>query len=98
MPPDGPSVAAAVILLFPMGFFLMSSPAFLLVKLDIPEVTTLLRGLFSVHFLMLTGAGIIGMVAFALAGRFVLAIGVGLIAAVAIQARRWFLPRMDAQL
>src|SRR4051794_23883586 len=83
MTPDPVTLAVDVILLFPMGFFLLSSPAFLLVKLDIPEVTTLLRGLFSVHFLMLTGAGIIGMVAFALAGRPVLALGVGLVAAVA---------------
>src|SRR3954470_13040228 len=98
MTPDPVTLAVDVILLFPMGFFLLSSPAFLLVKLDIPEVTTLLRGLFSVHFLMLTGAGIIGMVAFALAGRPVLALGVGLVAAVAFRARSWFLPRMDAQL
>src|SRR3954471_21132930 len=98
MTPDAVTLAVDVILLFPMGFFLLSAPAFLLVKLDIPEVTQLLRGLFSIHFLMLTGAGVIGMAAFALAGRPVLAVGVGLIAAVAIQARSWFLPRMDAQL
>jgi hypothetical protein len=98
MMPDAVTLAVDVILLFPMGFFLLSSPAFLLVKLDIPEVTQLLRGLFSVHFLMLSGAGVVGAVAFALDGRPLFAVGIGLIAAFAIWARGWFLPRMDAQL
>jgi hypothetical protein len=87
-----------VILLFPMGFFLLSSPAFLLVKLDIPEVTQLLRGLFYAHFMVVSIAGVIGMLAFAVTGRLFFAIFTGLIAAVAAWARRWFLQRMDAQL
>jgi hypothetical protein len=91
-------LAAIVILLFPMGFFLLSSPAFLLVKLDIPEVTQLLRGLFRAHFFMVSVAAVIGTVAFAAAGRVAFTIGIGLIAAFAIWARRWFLQRMDMQL
>ena len=98
MTPDPVTLAVDVILLFPMGFFLLSAPAFLLVKLDIPEVTQLLRGLFSVHFMMVGIAGIIGTLAFALAGRPLLAVGVALIAAFAVRARGWFLRRMDAQL
>ncbi len=92
------AVAATVILLFPMGFFLLSSPAFLLVTLDIPEVTQLLRGVFYAHFLMVSIAGGIGTLAFATAGRPVFAVGVGLITAFAIFARRWFLGRIDAEL
>jgi len=98
MTPDAVTLAIDVILLFPMGFFLLSSPAFLLVKLDIPEVTQLLRGLFSVHFLMLSIAGAIGTVVFVVAGRPLFALGSALIAAFAVWARGWFLPRMDAQL
>ena len=75
----------------------MSAPGFLLVKLDIPEVTQLLRGLFKAHFLMVSIAGVIGTVVFAIAGRPVFAIGIGLIAAFAIWARGWFLRRMDAE-
>jgi len=91
-------MAATIILLFPMGFFLLSSPAFLLVKLDIPEVTQLLRGLFNAYFLMMSIAGVIGTVTYAVAGRPVFAIGIGLIAAFAVWARGWFLRQMDAQL
>jgi len=78
--------------------FLLAAPAFLLVRLDIPPVTQLLRGMFNVYFLVLAIAGVIGTVAFAVEGRLAVAIGVGLIAAFAVAARRWFLRRMDAQL
>lgn len=99
MMPDAIALAAFVILLFPMGFFLMSSLAFLLVKLDIPEVTQLLRGLFYAYFLMVSIAAVIGTIAFAVAGRRpVFVIGIGLIGAFAISARGWFLQRFDAQL
>ena len=65
---DGVALAAIVILLFPMGYFFLASPAFLLVKLDIPEVARLLRGMFNAHFLMLSIAGVIGTIAFAADG------------------------------
>ena len=98
MTPDAVALASMVLLIFSMGFFLLSSPAFLLVRLDIPEVTQLLRGLFRSYFLMVAIAGVIATTAFALAGRLVFTIGIGLIAAFAIWARRWFLERWDAQL
>lgn len=98
MTSDVAALAATVILLFPMGFFLLSSPAFLLVKLDIPEVTQLLRGLFRAHFLMVSIAGVIGTVVFAAAGRMAFVIGIGLVAGFSIWARRWFLQRMDIEL
>jgi len=77
-------LAAIVILLFPMAYFFLATPAFLLVKLDIPQVTQLLRGMFNAHFLMTSIAGVIGTVTFALTGRPVFAIAVALIAAVVI--------------
>ena len=98
MTPNGIALAATVILLFPMGYFLLAAPAFLLVKLDIPPVTQLLRGMFNAHFLMVSIAGVIGTLAFAVAGRLTFAIGVGLIAAFAVWARGWFLRQWDVQL
>jgi hypothetical protein len=98
MSSNGIALAATVILLFPMGYFLLASPAFLLVKLDIPPVTQLLRGLFNAHFLMVSIAGTIGTLAFLVAGRLAFAVGIGLIAAFAVWARRWFLRQWDAQL
>lgn len=98
MTADGVALAAFVILVFPMGYFLLASPAFLLVKLDIPPVTQLLGGMFNVHFLMLRIAAIIGVIAFAVAGRPVFAIGFGLIAAIAFWGRAPFMQRWNAQL
>ena len=98
MMPDAVALAAIVIMLFPMGYFFLASPAFLLVKLDIPEVTRLLRGMFNAHFLMSGIAGAIGTLAFVVTGHLAFAIVTGLIAAFAVWARRWFLQAWDAQL
>jgi hypothetical protein len=98
MLPDFVAFYATVILLFPMVYFLLASPTFLLVALDIQPVAQLLRGLFNGYFLMMTIAGVIGTVAFAVTGRLVFAIGIGLLAAFAVSARRWFLRQMDVQL
>ena len=98
MTSDGMALAAIVILLFPMGYFFLAAPAFLLVKLDIPQVTQLLRGMFNAHFLMLSIAGVIGTLVFAVTGRPVFAIGIGLITAFAVWSRRWFLQQWDIQL
>jgi len=98
MTPDGFALAAFIILLLPMLYFFMTSPTFLLVKLDIPQVSRMLRGHFSGYFLILSVAGAIGTVAFTVAGRPLIAIVIGMIAAFAVWARRWFLQEWDAQL
>ena len=98
MTPDPVVLFAMVIVLLPMGYFLLASPAFLLVRLDIPPVAQLLRTMFNGYFLTMITAGVIGTLAFAVEGRLVVAIGVSLIAAFAVSARRWFLERMDAEL
>ncbi len=81
-----------------MGYFLLAAPAFLLVSLEIPAVAQLLRGMFSGYLLTLAIAGVIGTIAVAAEGRLVLAIGIGLVAAIAASERRWFLRQMDARL
>ena len=91
-------MAAIVILLFPMGYFLLAAPAFLLVKLDIPPVAQLLRGMFNAHFLMVSIAGAIGTIAFVVAGRPAFAFAMALIAAFAFWARPWFLRQWDVQI
>lgn len=98
MTPDPVTIAAMIILIFPMGYFTLASPAFLLVNLDIQPVAQLLRGLFNAHFLVMRVAGVIGTVAFLIEGRPLFAIGVGLITALAIWGRSWFMRRMDDQL
>ncbi|MDH6260362.1 hypothetical protein [Bradyrhizobium sp. BR13661] len=98
MRPDALALTALVILLFPMGYFLLASPAFLLVKLDIPPVTQLLRGMFNIQFRMVSVAGIIGTMAFIFAGRPLFALGVGLLTALAIWGRPRFMRQIDDQL
>ena len=98
MTPDAVAVAVMVILLFPMGYFTLASPAFLLVKLDIRPVALLLRGMFNAHFLVMRVAGLIGTVILLLDARLLAAMGVGLLTALAIWGRRWFMQRMDDQL
>lgn len=98
MKSDVVPLIATIILLFPMSYFLLTSPTFLLVKLDVPEVAQLMQGHFRAYFLMVTVAGAIATLAFAVAGRPVFAAGTAAIAAAAFGARRWFLPRMDAEL
>jgi hypothetical protein len=98
MTANGVALAAAVILLFPMGYFFLASPAFLLVKLDIPQVTQLLRGMFDIQFVMIAVTGVVGTLAFALAGRPAFAIAAALLAAGALLGRRRFMGVMDAEL
>ena len=98
MTPDAVAVAVMIILLFPMGYFTLASPAFLLVRLDIQPVAQLLRGMFNAHFLVMRVAALIGTAALLLDGRLLAALGVGLLAALATWGRRWFMRRVDDQL
>ena len=98
MMPDNVALFAAIILLLPMVYLLLAAPTFLLVKLDIRPVALLLRAMFNGYFLTLAIAGVVGTIAVAVDGRLLLALGIGLIAAVAVSSRRWFLEQMDAGL
>ena len=72
MMPDAVALAAFVILLLPMFYFFVTSPTFLLVKLDVENRSPgCCAAIFSGYFLVLSIAGVIGMVAFAVAGRLV---------------------------
>lgn len=92
------SVAALVVLLFPMVYFAIASLTFFLASLSDPVVTRLLRGLFSSCFLGVTVLGAVAALAFASAGRPGVALPLGLLAACAAAARGWFLRRLDAQI
>jgi len=98
MTSNGFALLATILLIFPMLYFLVASPTFLLRPLSDPIVTWLLRGLFDVYFLAVSVTCGIAVMAFLLAGRPLVAIGIGVVAALAIGARRWFLSRMDAEL
>ncbi|GGF58653.1 hypothetical protein GCM10007301_17930 [Azorhizobium oxalatiphilum] len=94
--PDTSIVFSSIVLLLPMVYLFLAAPAFLMVRLDIPPVARLLRAMFNGYFVALTGAGVIGTIAVTVTGHLSLALGIGLIAAVAALSRRWFLQRVDA--
>lgn len=96
--PYNAAVVGTVVLLFPMGYFLLTSPTFLLVRLDIPQVSFLLRSQFSGYFMTVVGAGLVATAGFAFAGRTAFAGGAAAIMAFAFLARRWFLRRIDRQI
>lgn len=98
MPPDAVALYASVILLLPMVCFFLASPTFLLVGLEVPEVTQLLRAIFNGYFLAIGIAGIIAMVMFAVSGRPVFSAGAISITAFALTARHWLLQHIDAEL
>jgi len=92
------ALIATVLLLLPMGYFLLAAPGFLLVRLDIPQVTLLLRSLFSGYFLILAVDAALGTLAFAMEGRMVAAAGVAAIVVGAVPMRTWFLRQLDEQM
>src|SRR5262249_38379529 len=95
---ETPAFFALVIVLVPLICFFLASPTFLLVPLHIPEVTRLLRGLFSAYFIVASFAAALATGVFAVTARPAFALGIALIAAFAFFARRWFLYRIDAEL
>ena len=98
MPSDFVALLGVLILAFPMACLLLSSPTFLLVGLEVPEVSQLLRGMIQGYFLAISIAGIVSMVLETAAGRPVFAVGAIVIAGTALVLRRWLLQRMDAEL
>jgi hypothetical protein len=95
MPPD--PIIAVVIVLFTLGYFAMASLSFLLVRLDIPEVSRLFRGLFNIHFWMVGGAGLVATAIFAANGSMVTTVAMLLLAVTAVAVRSKVLQLIDAQ-
>ena len=95
---DGLALAALIIVLFNMLYFQISSPSFLLVSLEIPTVTILLRGQFWYHFSILGVTTALATLAFAISGHLVVAAEIAAISAYAIFVRGWFRGRMDTEL
>ena len=88
---------AVVVVLFSLAYFSLASISFLLVRLDIPEVLRLFRGLFNVYFLMVGFTGLLATTVFALSGRMAFTAAMLLLAATAIAARGRVLRLIDTQ-
>lgn len=98
MTPHGLSTLSLVLLIFQLAYYLLTSPAFLLVRLDVPQVRHLMRTHVSGYLIWLRYAAAIAALALAFAGRPVPATLAGGLAVVAFVARRWLLARIDARI
>ena len=97
MVPDFVPLYAVVTVLFSLIYFALASFAFVFVRLDVPEVGRLFRGLFNVYFWMVAVTGLMATAAFAASGRFAYMAGMFLLAVSALSMRRWTLDHIDAQ-
>ena len=97
MVPDFVPLLAVVIVLFSLLYFSMASIPFLFVRLDIPEVSRLFRGLFNVHFWMVGCTGLAATAVFAASGRMAFTAEMLLLAATAMAVRSRVLQRIDTQ-
>jgi hypothetical protein len=97
MLPDFVPLSVIVIVLVVLAYFFMASIPFLFVRLDIPEVSRLFRGLFNVHFRIVGVIGLVAAAAFALSWRFGFAVPMLLVALAAIAGRTRVIEGIDTQ-
>jgi hypothetical protein len=90
------SVLTMIIVLVPMLYLLLASPAFLMVKLDIPTVARLFRAMFYGYFVVLLCIEIVAAALNVLDGHYMQAMVMVALAAVLLIWRRWLMGRIDA--
>lgn len=93
---DGLSLAATIILIFPMMYFFIATLTFFLAKMTDPVATWLLRGLFNTYFRVVAVLCAVGALTFLRAGKPAIVLELTFVVVLAIVARRWFIGRMDA--
>ena len=97
MVPDFVPLYALVIVLLSMFYFCCASIPFLFVRLDVPEVSQLFRGLFNTYFWLVGGTASVATIAFAASGRLAFAAAMLLLAVASIAVRRIVVQRIDTQ-
>jgi hypothetical protein len=97
MVPEAAPLVAIVSVLFCLGYFAMASIPFLFVRLDIPEVWRLFRGLFNIYFRVIGFVAAVAAAAFAVSGDLALAAAMLMLSVMAITARTPMLQRIDMQ-
>ena len=88
---------ALVIVFLSLFYFLAASIPFLFVRLDVPEVSQLFRGLFNAYFWLVGCTGFLAMAAFAASGRIALTAAMLLLGGTALAVRTRVLARIDTQ-
>ena len=86
-----------VVLLFPMGVFMLTTPALLILKHDTPTDARFIRGLFNLYYVAVMTVALAGAAGNALAGRPAVAAAMAGLALFVYGVRRWVISRMDQQ-
>ena len=97
MVPDFVALYAVVIVLFSLIYFSFASIPFLFVRLDVPEVSRLFRGLFNSYFWIVGATGLVATAVFAASGRTAYTAEMLLLSATAMAVRPRVLQQIDAQ-
>ena len=97
MVPDFVPLFAVIVVQFSLIYFAMASIPFLFVRLDVPEVSRLFRGLFNVYFWMVGCTGLVAAALFAASGRMAFTAEMLLLAATAMAVRGRVLQLIDTQ-
>ena len=95
--PDFVPVCAVIIVLFSQAYFCMASIPFLFVRLDIPEVSRLFRGLFNVYFWIVGFTALVTSGVFAASGHLGFTAAMLMLAVASIAGRRRVLQWIDTQ-
>ncbi|HTP72414.1 MAG TPA: hypothetical protein VML58_09365 [Burkholderiaceae bacterium] len=84
-----------VMLLFPMGVFMLGSPPLLILKHDTPLDSRFIRGLFNYYYNSVIVIAAFAAVGCAAMGRSTVALAMAALVAFVFVVRRWMLARMD---
>jgi hypothetical protein len=90
------ALAATVILLVFMGYFMLGSLPLLVLKHDTPMDARFIRGFFHLYYRAVLFAAVAASVAWGFAGQPFFCVGMAVLATVVFIAWRMVLPRMDA--
>ena len=94
MAPESATLLGMVVVLFSLGYFAMASVPFLFVKLDVPEVWRLFRGLINIYFRVVPLVGVVAAGALSVNGHYAMVAALLLLATATLSARRPVLARI----
>jgi hypothetical protein len=86
-----------VLLVFPMGIFMLATPPLLILKHDTPLDGRFIRGLFNLYYVAVMTVAIVGAIGNTLAGQRPEALAMGGLAVFVFGVRRWMISSMDTQ-
>src|SRR5262249_39702283 len=89
-------ILGTVILVLWTGYFILGGTPLLFLRYKVPNDSRFVRGFLHVYYVSLGAAALIGALRYTIAARFPFALGMALIAGLAVVARRLAIPRMDA--